>query len=172
VLLRAVRALREGAETPGVGEAVSLAVPDAEVAAAIAARLASNAYEPAPDRERVREGVTAVVDGLSTGRLVDLLSGFNRFGEDGGARPELSEQEESGIARSETEARGALVRVAAAYERRFGWRAVVAADGLDAGRIAAELAAALDRDAETELPRARKAAADILASRISRLSGA
>lgn len=168
VLHRAVRSLREGIELPAAGDVVDSAVPDAEVAASITERLGGDRYQEVPDDEAVRAAVVTVVTGLSTGRLIDLLAGFNRFGETGGARPELSAHEEARLARSARHAQEELHLAAEEYERRFGWRAVFAAEGRSAEHLAAEIAATLEHDAQTELRRARAAVAEILARRIVR----
>lgn len=171
ILRRTVDSLRTGEHLPAVGEIVAEAVADASVAEAIIAALAATKYDRVPDVPTIETAVVQVIADLSTGRLIDLLEGFNRFGERGGARPGLSAKEEKGISESEESARAALVAAAVAYEARFGFRPVVAARGLDAAAIAEVLTKALEHDATTELQRTRKAVTDILAGRIILLTG-
>lgn len=171
VMRRCVEDMRSGRVRPALGDVVSQAVADPGLASDVVAGLGGNAYVPVPGADAVERAVACAVDGLSTGALIDLLAQFRRFGEeDGGARPGLSDQEERALASSEAAARSALAEAARAYEVRFGFRAVVAAEGRTASELADVVRSALDSDAVTELARTRRAVTQILSGRIDRLA--
>jgi len=166
VLVRSVRSLRGGTQVPALGDVLRAAIPDDALAHDALAALGGNAYVAVPDDTFA--AVAAAVEALSTGRLIDLLATFNRFGENAGARPEQSEREERALLASERAERDELAALALTYERRFGFRAVYAADGRSAAQISALVRASLAQDAVMEIARARRAAADILTARIRR----
>jgi isopropylmalate/homocitrate/citramalate synthase len=169
IMRRGVRALRGEPFMPSIAQAVHASVPDGALAEAVLAAFEGSEWADLPPHDDVRDAVERGVGALTTGALVDALSGFRRFGDedDAGARPELSAREEASIEASAGRERAALRAASVAYERRFGFRAVVAAAGLSAAEITALLDRALDRDAVEELARTRAAIVDILAARMA-----
>jgi 2-oxo-4-hydroxy-4-carboxy--5-ureidoimidazoline (OHCU) decarboxylase len=172
ILRRTVDSLRGDRFLPAVGDVVGSAVADPALAAELVAALGTTRYDRLPDASTITATTARVVQGLSNGRLIDLLEGFNRFGEHGGGgRPELSSEEEAAIAGSDAAEQADLLAAARAYEERFGFRPVVAARGRDAAAVTAVLREGLDHNATTELSRTRAAVADILAARITWSAG-
>lgn len=101
------------------------------------------------------------------GRLIDLLATFGSFSRPGtGGRPDLSDEEELDVRGSSEDELTRLARVAARYERRFGFQPVVDARGHTAGEIADLVEQVITRDAREELERARAAAGAIYAGRL------
>ncbi|WES63110.1 2-oxo-4-hydroxy-4-carboxy-5-ureidoimidazoline decarboxylase [Microbacter sp. GSS18] len=172
VLVRTVTGMRGGAEARAAQDVVSDAVAAPDIAAAIVDALGQSAFD-AVQVDSVRPTVEAVIGALTVGRFIDLLEDFRRFGEHaGGARPALSDAEESAINHSDDQERRRLAETAREYEARFGFRAVALADGRTAQEVTRELVAALSRNAAEELARSRAAVTDILSARITRAAGA
>lgn len=179
ILRRTLQSLRTGRGPHGITaleDAVSESVADAHTADALITAFttdpATNRYSAVPAPATVESTVGSVVDGLSAGSLIDLVSTFNRLGEtpatsDPSAR--LSTMEESEVTASPENDRSNLAQTTALYENRFGFTPVVAANGMDAATVATILEGAVaTSSAVDELNRTRTAVRDILSARISR----
>src|SRR6202012_3236702 len=141
-------------DTAGARDELSAAIADASLVDALLGELGGAPWDDLPAAAAGPAALAAVVGGLSTGRLVDLLETFGSLGVPAtGARPERSRDEESALLASPDADQVALAAAAARYQRRFGFKRVVDAGGLTAAGVAALLDEALTRDAVDELAR-------------------
>jgi OHCU decarboxylase len=87
---------------------------------------------------------------LEASDWAEALAGHPRIGERGGASPAASEREQSGVQRSQAHALVRLVEENRRYEAHFGHVFLIAAAGLDANDILAELRKRMRNDPVTE----------------------
>ncbi|BDZ51341.1 hypothetical protein GCM10025867_35820 [Frondihabitans sucicola] len=165
-LTEAVAILRAGIGADERADIIRTALPSAPLAdRAVTATLPL-------DAAAVPRAVGDLLLGTTDDDLLALLAGFQRLGSTAGepsTRAALSAAEERGIDAASAALAEAIRLLADDYEARFGFRFVVAADGLGSEEILQELATRLGSDRDREIATTRRAAATIVTGRIRRM---
>jgi isopropylmalate/homocitrate/citramalate synthase/2-oxo-4-hydroxy-4-carboxy--5-ureidoimidazoline (OHCU) decarboxylase len=162
-LENALSIVRAGISSDTLRALVTDAVPASPLADHV---LSDTASIPAPELPvAVAESVLATEDST----LLASLDGFNSLAV--AAEPpanSASASEESGITRADPAVRASIARLSRLAEERFGYRLVIACDGLTGEQIVAAIASRLGDSATRAVEHTRFAVATILRGRVER----